>query len=253
MLPTLVPNVAIRRRIMFAATFLPKEYPSYLDTVMLFASANAEGVSTEPEFKRKVAVAIDNTRTIYPAAFTLDQDLVKELVHMKVPPHGGELGVILISFKSVCSQCGSNLSLRTDRPSQVTVYSETVGTTSGMHYHKICKNPNCNVVQHFGYTTNGLDSGVQYDRDWKDLPYFVSSQKMVFETALLRKMDSELLIDQLSYNQKADIYNYYHGCYNVKKRNTKLNSKKKETSTHLDEGTSQTATADIGGMPECGR
>jgi len=211
--------------------------------------------STEPEFKRKLAVAIDNMRTIHPAVFASDQELTKELVHMKMPSYEEELGVILISNESECPQCGNSFRLRPDRPNQVTVYSET---TTGKHFHKICKNPKCKVVQYFGYTTNGSKSGVLYDRDWNDLPYFVSSQETVFETAMLRKMDSELLIGQLSYNQKADIYNHYHGCYNVKKRNAKLDAKKKQrsTCTQLDEGPSQIGEIDeispCNG-PECGR
>ena len=248
MLSTLVPNAAVRRRLMFASTFIPKEYPAYLDTVLLFARAATDSdthMSTagaacldDPEFKRKLAVAIDNTRTIYPTSFASDHDLTGELVHMKIPPHGKELGVVLVSNKSLCSECGSSLITRLDRPSQVTVYCEVIGTTAGKHYHKICKNSKCKIVQHFGYTTNGLNSCVQYDRDWEDLPYFVSSQETVFATALLRKMDSELLIGQVSYNQKADIYNHYHGYYNVKKQNSKLDAKKK-SSIQSDEISSQ--------------
>jgi len=111
---------------------------------------------------------------------------------------GKELGVIVISEKSSCLQCGSSLSLRSDRPSQVTVYSETVGTTAGMHFHKLCKNTKCKIVQHYGYVTSGLKSGALYDDNWADLPYFVSSQETVFETSFLKNMDSELLIGQVS-------------------------------------------------------
>ena len=49
------------------------------------------------------------------------------------------------------------------------------------------------------------------------LPYFVSSQETGFEMSLLKKFDLELLIGQLSYKQKADIYNVYEGYDNTKK------------------------------------
>ena len=43
------------------------------------------------------------------------------------------------------------------------------------------------------------------------MPYFVSSRETGFEMSLLEKFDAELLLGQVSYNQRADIYNYYHG------------------------------------------
>ena len=33
----------------------------------------------------------------------------------------------------------------------------------------------------------------------------------VFEMTVLRKYDAEMLLGQISYSQKADIYNYHHG------------------------------------------
>ena len=231
---TLVPSAVVRRRLIFVSAALPKEYPLYWETVVKFATGDNPDV-LEESFKRKLQIALQNLRTIYPAAFISDRELAEELVHMQKRDRSGELGVVSISDKSSCFQCGNSLRLRSDRPSQVTIYSESVGTTVGMHYHKLCKNPKCKVVQHYGYVTSGLKSDAQYDDNWADLPYFVSSQETVFETEFLKKMDSELLIGQLSYNQKADIYNHYQ-CYDsFKKRNTKLDSKKKSTIFQSDE------------------
>ena len=52
---------------------------------------------------------------------------------------------------------------------------------------------------------------ITYDTDWKSLQYFVSTRETGFEVALLKLFDVEILIGQLSYKQKADIYNYHHG------------------------------------------
>lgn len=47
--------------------------------------------------------------------------------------------------------------------------------------------------------------------NWSSLPYFISSQETAFEMKFLNMYDTELLIGELSYKQKADIYNCYHG------------------------------------------
>ena len=39
----------------------------------------------------------------------------------------------------------------------------------------------------------------------------MSSQETAFELSMLEKYDAELLIGQVSYQQKADIYNYQNG------------------------------------------
>ena len=195
---------------MFASSFLPKEYPLYWDMVIKFATAHhPEAIAklTEENVRRKLSLTIENLMSIYPTAFTCDEELTKQLIHME-RPDGGEVGVILISDKSICLQCGSALALRFDRPSHVAVYSETLGTVTGMHYHKTCKSRHCKVVQYYGYITDGSKSGLKYDSDWADLPYFISSQETVFASLFLKKMDADLLIGQVSYRQKADIYNY---------------------------------------------
>ena len=49
---------------------------------------------------------------------------------------------------------------------------------------------------------------ITYDVDW---PYFVSSRETALEMSILCKLDAEILIGQMSYKQRADIYNYIHG------------------------------------------
>ena len=65
---------------------------------------------------------------------------------------------------------------------------------------------------------------VVYDEDWADLPYFISTQKKnTFETNLLKQFSAELLIGQVSYNQRCDIYNYVHGYEDKHKATPALN------------------------------
>ena len=69
-------------------------------------------------------------------------------------------------------------------------------------------------MQYYGYnkTTN---NNVQYSSNSSSLTYFISSQETAFEMKLLRQL--ELLIGQISYKQKADIYNILNGYDTTKK------------------------------------
>lgn len=49
-----------------------------------------------------------------------------------------------------------------------------------------------------------------YDWDWQSLPYFMSSRETAFAIEMLQRLDSEILIGQISYKQRADIYNDIH-------------------------------------------
>ena len=71
----------------------------------------------------------------------------------------------------------------------------------------------CSYKQHYGYHTANDSQGITYDLNWDKLKYFVSSQDTAFELSMLQHYDGELLIEQLhvSYQQKADIFNYTFG------------------------------------------
>ena len=98
------------------------------------------------------------------------------------------------------------------------LYTESLGTVPATHYHKYCHNyrKGCNVVQFYGYHRD-RDHRLRYDH-WMTLPYFLSSQETGFELEMLRKFDVELLIGQISYKQKADIYNISNGYDATKKQ-----------------------------------
>ena len=56
----------------------------------------------------------------------------------------------------------------------------------------------------------GEGSGSVYDEDWQILPFFISTQMTGFEIQLLKRLDAEILIGQITYNQSCDIYNHVH-------------------------------------------
>ena len=67
--------------------------------------------------------------------------------------------------------------------------------------------------------------------DWNELPYFVSTSRTAFELELLKRFDFELLIGELSYKQKSEIYNCVNGYDDVQKRCSSL-SQSKYVNTH---------------------
>ena len=80
------------------------------------------------------------------------------------------------------------------------------------------------------YSKEGDKSGVQYDAEWKTYKYFLSSQETGIELSMLQKFDVELLIGQVSYKQKADIYNIYNGYDTTIKKCTKQVSESAQVS-----------------------
>ena len=98
--------------------------------------------------------------------------------------------------------------LRKDRNTLVTIYDARLGTIPGTHFHKICQNHSCKVVQYYGYYT--IESHVVFNSGWESLEYFSSSRDTFFSLNILQQADAHLLIGQLSFKQQAEIYNYGH-------------------------------------------
>ena len=117
-----------------------------------------------------------------------------------------------MSSNDTCLVCKSNLLLRKDRPAQVIVYDDTMGSVPGSHYHKYCRNHSCGFTQYYGYYTTGGSSNVYYNSGWKCLPYFMSSRETAFSMKLMEQFDAQIFIGQLSFKQCADLYNYLHTC-----------------------------------------
>ena len=136
---------------------------------------------------------------------------IRDHVSPIVGPHS--LGIVLVSSNNTCRLCGSKLLVRNERTSCITIYTEVYGTVVGTHYHKFCQQfqKGCSFRQYYGYSSEGDQSVIFYDADWATIKYFVSSSETAFELDMLRKFDVELLIGQISYNQKAEIYNYTNG------------------------------------------
>ena len=92
----------------------------------------------------------------------------------------------------------------------------------------------CKTTQFYGYVKEGDKDGLKYDTDWDKHAYILSSQETGSELSMLQKFDAELLIGQVSYKQKAEIYNVSHGYDTAKKehKNQSLKSSDNESTVH---------------------
>lgn len=216
-------DLSIVRRVIFSAVYLPREFPDYWSTIARFASN--ESVTVTPA---DVKLMVENIQAFNQSAFLTDKQLAEE-IHVLGNKDKYSLGIVLISNVSTCPSCNGKLLTKIDRPSHLIIYTETYGTVVGTHYHKYCQNfrKGCNYSQFYGYHSNGSQSPASYDSNWAQLKYFVSTSETAFEMSMLAKYDSELLVGQLSYEQKADIYNYINNypvspkqCSTIKKDDT---------------------------------
>lgn len=211
-----ISDVSVLRRLLFATSVVPHDTPDYWNIITKFAiNKSSEDAVLLPEQAR---LAVENIAFVDKEALLTDEELFRELAMM--PFKGREsVGVVLISNKQFCVKCGGNLLLRKDRPSQITLYTDTHGTLPSYHYRKYCTNNKrgCHIVQHYGYFTDG-PTEMQFDLDWEDHRYFVSTKETAVELQVLSRFDAELLVGQTSYKQRAEIYNITHGYDFVKKK-----------------------------------
>ena len=169
----IIQDASVLKRILFATALLPKNTPKLWDIIAKFAELEAESAVLTPEQAMLIAENIIFTDE---EVLKTDGTLLKELTFM---PFAGRdhIGIVLISNRKCCVVCGSKLLLRADRPSKITLYTDRYGTFPAIHYPKYCTNKRhgCNIVQHYGYHTEGLSSTLHFDTNWEELTYFVSS------------------------------------------------------------------------------
>ena len=204
----LTSDVSILKRLIFAAKNINAAPPGYWNLVRGFGF---KYYSEKPNLSN-IQTFIENLASLDKESFFSDAELFTELYQFE-GYHGHPLGILLISSKDTCRNCAGKLNVCGDRPSFPMVYNEDIGTIHGTHFRKHCENQSrgCHFVQHYGfYTTDGID-GVIYDEDHCTLPYFMSTSMTAFQTTILKCFTAQMLIGQMSYKQKAEVYNYYHG------------------------------------------
>lgn len=134
---SVVKDVSVLRRMLFATSYLPEELPHYWEIIAAFSCLG----STSSLNADSVKLLMENLHLLNTQAFTTDVKLTKELLYSSSKLSKSEpLGVTLISEKKACRICGDQLLVRRDRPSNVILYTENMGTVPATHYHKFCRN-----------------------------------------------------------------------------------------------------------------
>ena len=199
---------SVLRRLSFAAASLPEDTPGYWEFVSSFGFRH----STDKINIEKVRLYLENTKCLDANSFCDDYSLRKELItHEGFQGHS--IGIVLISCNNACKICSGKLLVKKNRPSFPVVYDDDLGTVSSTHFRKFCHNSakGCTFTQHYGYYTLGNDSEMLYDNNCLDLPYFLSTGMTAISTKILTSLSAEILLGQMSYRQKAEVYNYIHG------------------------------------------
>lgn len=202
LIPPDIKDLGVIRRAIFASNYLPKECPNHWSLVFQFSTTNCQQEIDQITLK----TVIENLQLLNVTAFSTDSQLMEEIHDFRVRDE--PLGIVFVSSNDECGMCGGKLLVRKDRPSHMSVYTELFGTVAGTHYHKYCQKRGCSFRQYYGYHSKGDQSVAFYDVNWAQLAYFVSSSETSFEVKMLSKFDAELLLGQISYSQKAEIYNY---------------------------------------------
>ena len=171
-------NASAQRRMVFATSYLPLDIPGYWTIVASFANQVVSDKSRVSPESAKVAMEKCKYSTM---RHLLRTALTEQLIAMEYSVTKELLGVPLVPTQTKCSFCGGKLLLRGDRPSRMTLYTESMGTVSATHFHKYHNSrKGCHFIQFYGYSKSGTGS-MHYDANWMMLPYFISSQEQVLK------------------------------------------------------------------------
>ena len=153
-------NASMQRRMVFAASFLPFEIPCYWNIVADFANQVVSSKSRVSPESAKVIVG--NLQVLYKDVFSSDTDLAQQITRMEYSVTKQPLGIPLVPSQTNCLLCGGKLLLRGDKPSRMTLYTESIGSVPATHFHKFCHNSRkgCHFVQFYGYFKS--DSGTMH-------------------------------------------------------------------------------------------
>ena len=208
---TVTKNISTFQRLSFTKRHIPEGTPKRWEIIIQFANDSQKEPETVTELQAKLL--LENLEYMDANAFPADEKLFMELCCMK-GFHEKPLGIVLLSDNKQCKSCNGKLLVRADRPSHLTLYSNTLGTVPATHFSLYCQNwrKGCSFVQCYGFSKANDDTTDRtYDINWKSLPYFVSTQQTAFDMNLLIRLDADVLIGQNTYNQLSDIYNEIHG------------------------------------------
>ena len=146
-----IKDPSVLRRAEFAATFYPRSMPSFWSHLASFSLMQREHRNSLTI--EEARMFIENVEALNKDALATDFQLTNDIVEMVRMGTDTLLGVVLVSAKENCRNCGSKLYVRGDRPSTLTVYDDLMGTLTGTHYTKYCRKGGCSLQQYYGFYT----------------------------------------------------------------------------------------------------
>ena len=117
-------DVSVLRRLLFAATQLPRELPNFWGVAVEFATDGK--VERNTIDSTTASALVENIHSFDKRAFDTDESLLHQLIGW-TPSTGRPLGLVLISPEKCCTLCGQALILRKDRPATIVIYDDCIG------------------------------------------------------------------------------------------------------------------------------
>ena len=96
---SVVKDVAVLRRMLFATTSLPRGMPQYWEVTACFSNQGSNA--------SQVRLLMENLQTLHTQAFSSDLVLTNELLSSDSNPSIQPLGVVLVSAKDTCCSCSA--------------------------------------------------------------------------------------------------------------------------------------------------
>ena len=139
-IPPQVKDLGVLRWALFASVYIPKACPNYWSVVTQFATMSSQSVEGRGLDPIAMRAMIENLQFPAATSFSSDRQLMEE-IHTIHCVGDKPLGVwVMVSPKEEFKLCYGKLRIRSDRPSHVTVYTESLGTLVGAPYHKYSHN-----------------------------------------------------------------------------------------------------------------
>ena len=116
-----------------------------------------------------------------------------------------ELSCILVSCRNNCRFCCKILHVE-KKFRNVTVYDNSIGTTTGHRYTKRCTS--CKVSESYGYYVKDNIRVIDLDQ-FSENRYLMSTEETVFTIEMMDLYQYELHVTCMPFQSKAMIYNQY--------------------------------------------
>ena len=126
---------------------------------------------------------------------------------------------IIVSKLTHCRECNSKLQIKQRNPKLITLYNSSEGTEHAEKYTKFCRI--CSIYEHAGYYSKD-DKRIIDMANYHRYEIILSTDETAFSKKMLETYQWELVIGQISFLTKANIYNRTFGYEKTTSRKKKV-------------------------------